>query len=335
MSKIIKYLIPLVLAFLVVTLITVSVILSPKKETSILDNQGNPSETLLVLLDELNVKHDGTLKSIVEVTQKEWLRASGKERWDMQEKYQDKREVLFSYFKKLGLIDQIKPRSKKYDYALMLGATLPRVRDRLSYLANLWDDGVRFNKIIFLGGQRPLEDKFENKEKLLDTNNPYLPFASNWSLNGELPKTETEMMKFVFDQSNLPEEMKKLDIVFVDAPMKQKEDGSLKRPTTEDTILDWLKTNPRRGSCIAISNQPYVSYQDSILKTHLSKEFYLETVGKALDNNSDRMTMILDNLARYLYQEKYRIFQEQLGNNISQLDKNLRQIEQVGAFLRL
>ena len=83
--------------------------------------------------------------------------------------------------------------------------------------------------------------------------------------------------------------------------------GILKRPTTPDTVLDWLKIKPHPGLCLAISNQPYVLYQDSVLKTVLPPSFTVETIGEKMDETSYNVSLLLDNLARFLYQEAKRL----------------------------
>ncbi len=271
---------------------------------NVLDQYGNPSQPLLDLLSELKVKHDGTLKSIVVATQKEWLREAGKERWEVEEKYPEKKDLLIQFFENFGFVNEINAKQNKYNYALLLGATLSRVRSRLAHLIDQWGKGVRFKKLIFLSGERPLDPKLENAAFLLDTNNKDLPFKKGWKLKGNLPKTETVMMRLVFQQTEIPKEMNAVEVMFIDTPMKKGENGALRRPTTPDTVIEWLKTNPTEGTCLVISNQPYVSYQNSVLKTILPPEFKVETIGKQMDEKSKQISVLFDTLARFLYQEQ-------------------------------
>ncbi len=77
--------------------------------------------------------------------------------------------------------------------------------------------------------------------------------------------------------------------------------SSIKRPTTGDTIKLWLTELAPQGKILAISNQPYVGYQHAVLKSFVPKELLVETVGpKTAVVNSD---IVVDNLARWLYQE--------------------------------
>lgn len=58
---------------------------NPDRSTYLLNAQSKPTPALQSLLQLMNVEHDGSLASIVEKTQKEWLRAAGKERWQIEE----------------------------------------------------------------------------------------------------------------------------------------------------------------------------------------------------------------------------------------------------------
>lgn len=78
------------------------------------------------------------------------------------------------------------------------------------------------------------------------------------------------------------------------------------RPTTEDTIKKWLETNPSSGTCLAISNNPHIGYQHSVLKTYLPDEFKLETVGSSASLELP-MAFYLGEMARWMYQERQRL----------------------------
>ena len=272
--------------------------------TAVLTTKGQPTKALLSLLDLLQIKHDGTLKTIVEQTQKAWLRKPGQERWDLEERYENLKDNIISLLGQLNLLDEILPTQLYYDYAIMLGASVGRVRSRLSYLLEQWQKGVRFDTLVVLSGERPLHEELECEAILLDTSS--YPFAKKgWKFKGALPTNEIEMMKFVLDQTELPQGFEKVTIVFISVPMLEGPDGMQRRPTTKDTNLKWLDEKPKAGTGLAISNQPYVQYQDAVLKAVMPNEFIIETVGYA-DTDTTNITVHLDNLARILYQEEQR-----------------------------
>ncbi len=271
---------------------------------ALLDPRGNPTKQLLDLLAFLHIQHDGTLESIVQATQKEWLRQAGKERWQVEEKYAELHEQLMPYLEKVITLQEIKPLQKQYDYAVILGATVSRIRMRLAYLADLWHSGLRVNNIVFLTGQRPLDPEQEKPENLLNANNGILPFKKDWQAPKQLPTMETDMAKLVYDQANLPENLRVIPVEFIDAPAQKTQPGAMRRPNTLDTINSWLKTNPKPGFCLCVSTQPHIGYQDAVMRTYMPAAFQLETVGPAAWSSVHNV-IILDALARWLYQEQH------------------------------
>lgn len=275
-------------------------------KTALLTRDNKPNHHLTELLSLLGVNHDGTLASIVASTQKQWLRNPDQERWHMAEISVPQKERIKSLLGMLYLQEEIKPIKKNYDYCLMLGATVQRVRTRFAYLLDLHKQGVTCQQIIMLGGKRRLDEKIESATQLLDAHNTDLLFKKDWQLNQALPTNETEMMRMVVDQTDLPADFAK-KIIFIDTPMQSNGDGApMRRPNTGDTIKQWLKSHVKPGSCLAISNQPYIGYQDSVIRTFLPESFSLETVGPRAEDDST-IAATLDSIARWLYQENIRL----------------------------
>ncbi len=274
---------------------------------SAVDVAGKLNPDLLSLLDLMNIRHDGSLADVVTKTQAQWLRQIGKERWEMPELLVAQHDQFLSLLDRLGCITQVAPVQQQYDYALLLGATLAGARSRLSYLIALWNQGIRFDKLVLLGGQRVLERDFEGKDALLDRENIDLLIRKDWQFSGAVPTTEMQMMVLVYDQAEMPEEMRKVPVVMVDSAMRLRPDGTPTRPTTIDTITDWLKPNPSAGSCLVLSNQPFVQYQHSVVKTALPEQFFVETVGHSVGGEDNNNAVYLDTVARWIYQENKRL----------------------------
>lgn len=273
---------------------------SAKQEAKVclVDEQGRPSEALVQLLSLTNIEHDGSLASIVQQTQKpetEWMRKEGSERWDIVDSNVENKDQFFKLFNQLYLVDEITPQQEQYDYLLLMGAAYVRVKTRLEYTIKLWDKGVRFDMIVVLSGSRPLTD-LELDALRLDYNLDDGDF---------IPATEAQVMQFVYDKIDMPETMRKIPMILIDAPMKVSKTGTLARPTTGDTVNLWMELKPAPGSCLVISNQPYVGYQDSVTKTLLPKTFTVETVGEKSEDT--KIGIYLDTLARNLYQDKIRL----------------------------
>ncbi len=273
---------------------------------SLLFENDKPTHVLTELLNFLQIKHDGTKIGIVKATQQPQpeglMRAAGKERWEIENWPIENQKKLQSYLDNLGMRAALVPQKKQYEYAVILGATLPAMRARVAYLKKLWlEQGIRFNQLVFLTGQRPAAPN-ETKENVLDADNGQLSFKTDWQLK-EMPTNETEFARLIMEQSALPKEWQEITTTFVDTPPTVKKDGTTIRPTTPDTIKFWLDSyKPKPGSIIAISGQPHAHYQDATLRTYMPSEFQVETVGSA---QSDQTTdaVVLDALARWIYQE--------------------------------
>lgn len=278
----------------------------------IVSPEGKPNSTLLELLHVLELTHDGTLDSIVSITQQKFFqrRPDGirKERWEIDEVMPEFRGQVMPFLGKLGMLDEIPPANDEYDHVLIPGALVTRVRTRVKYVADLYQKGLKFKTINFLGGERPLADSGrETQDVLLDHNNKELPFREGWKPPFELPTTELGMMQLVWDQADLPSGLRRAEIRWINAPMKPNPSGGIMlRPTTEDTIKKWIETNPSSGVCLAISNNPHIRYQQSVLKTYLPAEFKVETVGSAASPNLP-LAFYLGEMARWLYQERLRL----------------------------
>lgn len=275
---------------------------------ALVDKNNQPTPSFLELLDKTACFHDGTLSSIVESTQ-QWLRPKETERWEYNVNTIPMNVDLLHLFKNLCLVQEIKPSQKSYDYALFLGGSLDDVRTRLAYLLTLWNKGIRFGSLVILTGQRSLDKQIEGKELLLN-NTMQLPYKRNWHFNGQFPTTESEMIKFVFEQTDTPKEWQKLPCISINTPIQQMENGSFRRPNTEDTIIEWLrKYHPHSGAILAISNQPFIGYQNAVLQKNMP-HFTIETVGAAYSGNESIAT-IFDALARWIYNKNQIIHSQQ------------------------
>lgn len=259
------------------------------------------SPTLKRILEATQIEHDDTLDSVVQATQKVWLRKPGTERWHMENKFEPLRDQLTPLLNDLNLLKEIKPAQKTYDVAIILGAAVSRMRDRLAYALEQWRNGIRFNTLVFLAGERPLDPEKESVQQLYDRTSKHV--RADWQEPNIAPTTETEMAKMVFDQADLPDGFKKsVKVVFIDTPMQPTADGGTRRSNTGDTIKLWLAETAPQGSVLAISNQPYVGYQHAVLKSFVPQQLHVETVGPKA-NSALSIDVHLDNLARWLYQE--------------------------------
>lgn len=267
----------------------------------IVNQQGVVAPAVLQLLSLTSVTTDGTLSDIVAQTQKNWLRTAGSERWDIQEVVSDKQQEMLSLFNQLSMLEEIRPQNKQYEHMMILGALFDTMVQRMQHAITLWKSGVRCNHIALLAGARlAVAAQGENKES-------FEKFCGH-ALEC-VPQTEAEMITFIYDHIDMPSDMRAVPVEIIDVPMLEKSDGTMRRPNTADTIEWWLKTNPAQGCVLAISNQPYVWYQQAVLETLLPNQFYIETVGSK-SSDSVKLGVVLDTLARVLYQEQQRLLKK-------------------------
>lgn len=242
--------------------------------TPLQDRALNPQK-VRELASALGIAPDADL---VTETQARWLRKSGTERWEMEQLPEEKQTLVLNWAKQNGLLKEWRPSSTTYETALLLGATTSAMQMRLNFLSKLWNEGVRFQKIVWLTGERPLDPKVDG-------------------LTSETG-TESGAARLIWERSALPEEMKKLPTLFIAVPMK--ENGQ--RPVTQDTIEAWLKTEPNCEKALFVSNQPFCSYQFAVIASRLPPELLFDVVGPEAKNPS--AAAILDSVARELYSQK-------------------------------
>lgn len=248
--------------------------------SAVCDRRLDP-KALAQLAAALDIPPDADL--IVE-TQKRWLRQAGQERWEIAELTPKQRRIVLDWASKQGLFTSWKPALESYDKALILGATTLRMQMRLDYLKQLWLQGTRFDEIVWLTGDRPLDERVDG---LTDR-----------------CQTESEAAHILWKEADLPEAMRNLPVYFIAVPMKG-EGSFLKRPNTEDTIIAWLKTTSQPCRALFISDQPFCGYQFAILKSCLPESFQFDLAGQGVDPTSHpaAAAITLDAIARWIYQE--------------------------------
>jgi len=166
-----------------------------------------------------------------------------------------------------------------------MGATKQAVIARLDFLAELRDSGYTFKYIVLLGGERQLRDV--EKEGLPETVN-----------------TEAQMMECVCAQYA---QFANQSIILVNAPMIEKADGTFTRPTTDSTLVHFAKIAPEDGSCLVISNNPYNVRQTKVTQRTLDQSrFPTHGAGRALEEGVVDIFVIMDELARTIYEENLR-----------------------------
>jgi len=188
--------------------------------------------------------------------------------------------------KTLGFFDGVPPKQKTYTYGLILGSLKEDVIERLAYVADLYLQGYLFEHLVLVGSERSL---LANEKKNLPEN----------------VTTEAQMLTYLSNQHPV---LKGKKIIGINAPISIKEDGSLARATTDSSLTYFPQIAPEHGSCLVISNNPYILRQTLVAKRILNQKHYpTEGVGPAYRENSLDCIMLLDEFARALY-EQYHLF---------------------------
>jgi hypothetical protein len=235
----------------------------------------------------MGIAHDYSLNSLVRQTQEKWLQQN-KERWQFEPREEHRFHYIFPFLKSLGCIDAFYAQEKQYDYAVVLGGYYTRIQARLNHLIEEWDRGVRFRYLVFLTGERFLD---------IETEMPQFNLKSD-------DKTEAALMQHIWEAQFPHHPLKDLPFTLVDT-LGRKEAKGWRRPSTKDTLLKWLSFSPKPGSCLFVSSQPFITYQHTVIQTHLPSSFSAETVGSYTEKHL-ALSVYLDNLSRWLYQEKQK-----------------------------
>lgn len=218
--------------------------------------------------------------SLLETTQKYWLRNPNQERWEMTEINPEQRSLVIDWAQRNGFFFEWTPSQSQYDKALVLGSTTYNMQERFDYLKKLWLRGIRFQEIVWLTGERPLMPSSET-----------LPPGC---------LTESDAARYIHEHTDLPPEMRALPVRFVAVPMK----GSA-RPNTKDTIIAWGETHPPACLALFISSQPFCGYQFAVIKGSVPSEVMFDVAGQGVANPSHPAgaAIVLDTVTRWLYQD--------------------------------
>lgn len=253
-------------------------------------------ETLILLQRDLDMIESRELKVIRNKFLREWARNPDTERWEMKETNlnRDRKKKAWNDLDKLGFVNEFKPSFTQYEYAIILGSTVPTMIERFKYLVSQWKKGVKFRKLVFLTSQRPINKDIENISRLFNEEN-----TEKGCSGAMYPHTEYEATIMIHKCIIMPDDMEKIHADFINTPRKFK---SMKwvRPNTKEILSQWLKSNHRSGGKIlAVSNQPYIPYQFSTMRSQMSSTFELEVVGPAIKPKSS-LAIALDSVAQWL-----------------------------------
>lgn len=247
-------------------------------------NYNNDYYTLLSLTGYKTKPKD--LQELVEITQKNWLRVG--ERNDIQNhEYQLIDNDLKLLFTKLGYKNSIYCKGY-FDVVIVLGCKFELLQDRIIFLKELIQNTkVIINentKLFLLGSDRKLDEQEKVENRLLIT--------------------ETNIFEYLVKKHILTDIFN--TIIYVDPHCNL----TGKRCNTDDTLIELFNKNiteiKQAKSILVISSQPYIQYQDKVVKYFFKKNELnsnICTAGhQAYDNTKN--SIFLDSIARDIYMVK-------------------------------
>ena len=197
---------------------------------------------------------------------------------------EQKQELLYAALHDLGMIKEVAPisPSPSYTYILLMGGLTEWVHKRFDYLAELKLKGISYQEIILVGGERLLQD-FEKQG---------LP---------EWVTTEGQMMQYIIERHPV---LCADTFRLISAPLIRKDDGTYARPTTLSSLVHCATKVSVPGSCLVVTNNPYVLRQTKIAQKVLSRAgFIIDGAGSAYEYCPLHIFALLDEFARLIYEE--------------------------------
>ena len=261
--------------------------------------------TLSELMTLLDVPHQKNLPSLIKASQI-WRRKPDQERWEVAELKLDdkKRTQVIKLLTRLKLIEDIRPESKQFRYAILLSGTVPRMRTRLEQLVKNWQSGVRFDEIIFLTSQRILNPEIDRVDELVNK-----AIGANKTADEKAkarPATEFEAAQLVYLTTPMPEDMRKVKIHYT-ATARDWLGNRWQRKNTREGIHSWLATKPPAGSALIVSDQPHINYQGEVAYQEFPEDFPIDFTGEAALPNNKNLINYLDALALWLHNLELRL----------------------------
>ena len=273
-------------AFLCAVILALAVPAAAAEKTG---KENTPFSQVDALLTLLDIPHDNTRASLVQATQV-WRRKSGVERWEVPDLTLSptRQQAVLALLTDLGIVHQRVPREKEYDYVLMLGATVPAMERRFQSVVDLWGQGIRYRRVYFLTGQRPLVPEIDKVDALVKR------VTGNDKNRAAWPVTESEAARMIWFSTPLTG----APADFIESPRKW-QNNQWVRPSTQDTLEEWLATSPDPGSVLVISEQPHMRYQMAVVRQTLPYSFSIDASAAAAKADT-RIVTYLDALALWL-----------------------------------
>lgn len=211
------------------------------------------------------------------------------DRWKREEVRSAYQDIIVKWAEGHSIFSPWKPLLKKYDRAIIFGSNTTEMASRVEYLAQLWDEGVRFNEVYWITTQRPLDP-------LIDT---YLEEA----------KHESQAAALIYRDAKLPKEMRALPVTFLSSPVAKAESGLMKKPGTREVVqllieqMNKHSTSKAPGCSLFVSSHPFCGYQFAITSALMPDHFDFDFVSGESSLGKTYSNAVLEKVARWLYED--------------------------------
>jgi len=271
-------------------LLTCTTLAATEVKSLFLTEENKPTKGLIELLSLDGLySPDDTLATLQEKTQKSWIQVvqgkEGRERCDLKDSPQEiaKKAEVIKAASLMGIFNASLPSRTHYTYAIVLGGFRDGIIFRLQELVKLWQQGVRYDTLYFLTGERTL--RADKDGDLIDC------------------KTEYDLCKLIWQKHEVPEAMRQAlvdKVFFVNASR-----GTNARPGTKELYETWLKEfRPAPGTIVASSHPLYWTLQQLAAVKVLGPDYSLETIAPKFQETkfeNNLVSVVHDTVAKCLY----------------------------------
>ena len=176
------------------------------------------------------------------------------------------------------------------------------MENRLAYVATLIQAGrLKTQNLILLGGEHYVTQGVDGTLQELEE------LAQKWGKHNWEQLTEMDLLKNVYDRSALSKDPA-LKVHVINTPQSVTPDGQRLRPTTQSTIValsTWQKQSPSLKKIMFVSNQPYVHYQEAVIRLALKEQkspIQAEIIGEGFENTQGQtIGLLMGALGSYLW----------------------------------
>lgn len=222
--------------------------------------EGTASPALTSFLEKIGISTDGTRTGILQALIP--LHTSSSIVTAISDRYGSSDALPFiGDLTALSFIEKVDSPPRNYQDALLYGGPVDWVRERIAHLLQQWEQGVRFERLVMLGSDRPRDEGRwrESVKRICAPDDSVLPLRPDWSFRGQAPTDEYDIMRIVFDQAKLPDEWgTSVPVVW----LRTTREMAGGRVDTAATVRHYLNELPgEKRAVLAASSQPFVQYQ--------------------------------------------------------------------------